>query len=215
MTQKIEKPAIPLYFQLLSIGESKDLMTQGKSFYAVWDQFQNKWLTNEMKVIKLVDDELWKYANKLKKEGRTVTVLTMKDDESGVWKKYTNFIKYMPNNYHPLDSKILFANDVITRESYASRFVPYVLEKGSIDAYDELMNVLYNPEERDKLEWAIGSILTGDSKHLQKIYCIIWREREWKIDVLKYSPKVSRRLLYYVQCKVFSTRRRFICYRNV
>ena len=170
--------------------ESKDLMTQGKSFYAVWDQFQNKWLTNEMKVIKLVDDELWKYANKLKKEGRTVTVLTMKDDESGVWKKYTNFIKYMPNNYHPLDSKILFANDVITRESYASRFVPYVLEKGSIDAYDELMNVLYNPEERDKLEWAIGSILTGDSKHLQKFIVLYGESGSGKSTFLNILQKL-------------------------
>ena len=46
--------------------------------------------------------------------------------------------------------------------------VSYSLEKGDIKAWDKLISTLYSPEERHKIEWAIGSIVTGESKHIQK-----------------------------------------------
>ncbi len=36
------------------------------------------------------------------------------------------------------------------------------------NSYDKLMSVLYSPAERHKIEWAIGSVVSGDSKRLQK-----------------------------------------------
>ena len=54
------------------------------------------------------------------------------------------------------------------KEDYASKRLPYPLEKCPIDSYEELMGTLYSEEERKKLEWAVGSIISGDSKKIQK-----------------------------------------------
>jgi len=72
------------------------------------------------------------------------------------------------DNSHPLDEKLVFANTEVKKNDYASRRLPYSLEQGTTDAWDELANVLYSPEELDKIEWAIGAIVSGDSKRLQK-----------------------------------------------
>ena len=57
---------------------------------------------------------------------------------------------------------------MVTKQSYVSKRVPYSLVAGSIDSYQEVMDTLYEPEERAKLEWAVGSILSGDAKYIQK-----------------------------------------------
>ncbi len=44
----------------------------------------------------------------------------------------------------------------------------YPLEEGDITAYEKLISTLYSPEERMKIEWAIGSIVCGESQKLQK-----------------------------------------------
>lgn len=150
------------------VTKSKDIMVHGKSFCAIWDKKQKLWLTDEMEVVRLVDEELWNRANELKDQGYKVVVKTMKSFDSGSWNKYCKFIKLMPDNFHPLDNKIIFANDSVEKSQYISHRLSYDMAKGSINAYDELMSVLYSKEERAKLEWAVGSIIAGDSKTIQK-----------------------------------------------
>ena len=42
------------------------------------------------------------------------------------------------------------------------------MEKEDTPAWDKLVGTLYSPEERHKIEWCIGAIVTGESKKLQK-----------------------------------------------
>lgn len=74
----------------------------------------------------------------------------------------------MRDNYHPLDETITFANTETTKKNYISKRLKYPLKKGPTDAYDEIIGTLYSDEERHKLEWAIGAIVTGNSKNIQK-----------------------------------------------
>ena len=67
-----------------------------------------------------------------------------------------------------LDENLIFANHETVKKDYASRKLSYAIEPGDMEAYDKLMSTLYSPEERHKIEWAIGSIITGDSKKIQK-----------------------------------------------
>ena len=46
------------------------------------------------------------------------------------------------------------------------------------------MSVLYSPAERHKIEWAIGSIITGDSKDLQKFMVLYGPPGSGKSTVL-------------------------------
>lgn len=122
-------------------------------------------------MVDLIDRiELDRYAaeNRQRYDGNC-RVLHMWDAETGIigqWHKYCQ--KDMRDSFHMLDEKLIFANTKVGKRDYASKVLPYPLERGSITAYDKLISTLYSEEERHKLEWAIGSIVCGDSKRLQK-----------------------------------------------
>lgn len=152
------------------IKTSKDLMIRGRDFYAIWDDAAKMWSTDEQDVIRLVDNELRAYyeENADSYDGKLI-VNYMWDSDSGVIDKFHKYCqKQCRDNYHMLDNELIFANTELSREIYASKRLNYPLEGGSIESYDKLISVLYSPEERHKLEWAIGSIVSGDSRTIQK-----------------------------------------------
>ena len=61
-----------------------------------------------------------------------------------------------------------FANTDMKKTDYISHSLPYALTDQETPAYEEIISTLYDEEERRKLEWAIGAIIDGDSKSLQK-----------------------------------------------
>ena len=124
------------------VGRVKDLMTRGHAFYAVYDPRQNLWLKNEMEVVRLVDFDIMQKVNEYGDEGRSVSYALMEDYDSGAWQKYVSYIKNMPDNWTPLDNKIHFQNDDLVQSDYATKKLPYVLQKGSTENYDKLMSVL-------------------------------------------------------------------------
>lgn len=148
------------------VGPVKDLMIQGKSFYAVWNPDTGLWSTEEFDVARLVDNDISEYISK--SNITEATPLYLKDFGSASWTKWKKYISQMPNTYHQLDTKITFSNTEVKKSDYISKRLPYAMEEGSHDAFDEIMDTLYEPEEREKIEWAIGAIISGDSKKIQK-----------------------------------------------
>lgn len=174
------------------ITKSKDLMIRGSDFYAIWLEERGLWSTEEQDALQLIDRELDIYANEHKQFlGDNVRVLHMWDAQSGmidIWHKYCQ--RQMRDNYHTLDETLIFANTSVKKDSYASKRLPYPLEQGSIAAYDELMTTLYTPEEREKIEWAIGSIVNGDSKKIQKFLVLYGPPGSGKSTILNIIQKM-------------------------
>lgn len=151
--------------------KSKDLMIRGRDFYAVWNEDTNMWSTDEDDVIRLVDKKLREhYEEKREMYDRDgYQILYMWDCDTGSIDKFHKYCqKQCRDNYHMLDEELIFSNTELTRDSYASKRLNYPLEAGSIESYDKLIGTLYSKEERHKIEWAIGSIVSGDSKTIQK-----------------------------------------------
>lgn len=151
--------------------KSTDLMIRGGDFYAVWLEDKKIWSTNEDDALAIIDSEIYRVAEKAKKENPEYTVIPKYtwDSTSGAidsWHKYCQ--KQKRDSFEMLDENIIFSNTDVKKEDYASKKLPYPLEPGNIDAYEKLISTLYSPEERRKLEWAIGAIVTGDSKNIQK-----------------------------------------------
>lgn len=168
------------------IGKSSDLMIRGGDFYAVWLEDRGLWSTDEQDVINLIDIELDKFAkeNREKLDGRP-KVLHMWDAETGMidsWHKYCK--QQQRDSFHMLDSKLIFSNMESRKKDYASKRLPYPLEPGPIEAYNKLISTLYSEEERHKIEWAIGAIVTGDSKKLQKFMVLYGAAGTGKSTVL-------------------------------
>lgn len=154
------------------VCRSKDLMVRGKSFYAIWDEEKGLWSTDEYDVQRLVDRDLDNYKENLLKKGymlpENIKVKYMGEFSSNSWIVFKNYISHISDSNHVLDDQLTFQNTKVKKTDYVSKRLPYSLEKGDISAYEEMVSTLYDPEEREKIEWAIGSIISGDSKNIQK-----------------------------------------------
>lgn len=168
------------------IGESNDVMIRGGDFYAVWLEELGMWSTREQDVINLIDRDLDAYAEELrKKDGYNRKVLHMWDAETGIIDRWHTYCQRQQRDvFHTLDETLIFSNTKVRKQDYSSKRLSYPLEPGSIDAYDKLMSTLYAEEERHKIEWAIGSIVTGDSKTLQKFLVLYGAAGTGKSTVL-------------------------------
>ena len=169
ISTKTEKDKVYV-FPKFKMMKSKDLMIRGRDFYAIWDADRKMWSTDEDDVIRLIDRELDKYVseNGDRLEG-TPIIKYMWDSDSGSIDKFHKYCqKQMRDNYTMLDEELIFSNTELSRENFASKRLTYPLEEGDHKAWDKLIGTLYSPEERHKIEWAIGSIVSGDSKTLQK-----------------------------------------------
>lgn len=166
---------------------SSDLMIRGGDFYAIWIEERGLWSTDEQDVIDMIDRELHDFTDNYAKTHMDTSfhTLYMWDATSGMiddWHKYCQ--KQLRDNYHPLDEELIFSNVVTKKTDYASKKLSYPLEKGDISSYDKLLSTLYSPEERHKIEWAIGAVVTGDSKNIQKFMVLYGAAGTGKSTVL-------------------------------
>ena len=152
------------------VCHSKDLMVRGKNFYAVWNEKTGLWSTDEYDIVPIVDSALKEKADDIheKHPDSIVNVRYLENYSTGSWDVFKRFISKVSDNSKDLDSSITFANYETKKESYISKKLDYSLEDGDFSAWEELIGTLYSPEEKEKIEWAIGSIVSGDAKSIQK-----------------------------------------------
>lgn len=187
----VKRDVVNIYPDFI-VCKTKDLMIRGKSFYAIWDEKNNIWSTSEFEVQRLVDEELHKYyeENKERLIGAKVVIKTMNSYSSNSWKSYKQYLTSMSDNFKQLDNTIIFSNNEIKREDYSSKRLNYPLMKGSIKSYDKIIGTLYSPSEREKIEWAIGAIISGDSKKIQKFLVFYGDPGTGKSTILEIIQKL-------------------------
>lgn len=184
------------------IKKSSDLMIRGGDFYAVWVEGKGLWSTDEQDALYLIDQELDKYAEEHRRFNADIRVLHMWDAESGMidsWHKYCQ--RQMRDSFHMLDEKLIFSNYETSKKDYASKKLNYPLEKGDLSAYERLISVLYSKEERTKIEWAIGSIVSGDSKKIQKFMVLYGAAGTGKSTILNIIQQ-----MFDGYCSVFDAK---------
>jgi energy-coupling factor transporter ATP-binding protein EcfA2 len=190
LTRETKDKGIEVYPDFI-VGRSQDLMVQGRTFYAIWDAEKGLWSRDEYDVQRLVDEDLLAEADKLKREtGMRYTVRLMRSFQSKSWSQFRQFLANISDNNHPLDSNLLFSNSEVKKTDYASKKLPYPLEPGDISAWNELVGTLFSVEERAKIEWAIGSIVAGDSKKLQKFFVFYGPAGSGKSTILNIIQKL-------------------------
>lgn len=171
VSYKVSKDYTEIFPKFKLYPKSKDLMIRGGDFYAIWDEKLGLWSMDESDALRMIDEALDAYASEYAKThpNETLRILYMWDSSTKSidnWHKYVQ--KQARDSFHTLDETLIFSNIDTKKTDYASKRLPYPLEKGDISAYDQLISTLYDEEERQKIEWAIGAIVTGDSKTIQK-----------------------------------------------
>lgn len=196
------KDSVDVYPKFI-VKKTKDLMTRGGDFFAVWVADKGLWSTDEDDVNRLIDKELDAYAEKYKSMTDVpLHICHMWDAETGsvdTWHKYVQ--KQLRENYKQLDEKIIFSNTETKKEDYATKKLPYPLEDGEPVAWNELIGILYSEEEKRKIEWTIGCIVSGDSIKTQKFAVIYGQRGTGKSTVLNIIE-----MLFDGYCASFSAK---------
>lgn len=159
------------------VGGVDDLILKKGKFIAFYDDETGYWSNNQNLLIKRLDAALTKEYNAVLKDER----YSLKNDRvrnkfrlanSNYYKKLQDYFKLVNdcNADIDIDSTIKFANSVIKKTDYSTGPLDYALEEGSTEYWDHLLSVLYAPTEQTKIEWLIGSIISGDSKEIQKFF---------------------------------------------
>lgn len=154
-----------------------DLLVRGGAFYAVYDPESHFWSRDIRKLSELIDNDINQYYDdhiqELEAEGYTVSRHLMQNMSNGAWNRYMNSFKYLRDNEETLDQKMIFADQVPSREDYATMQLPYSVEPGVCNSYNKLMSVLYSADQREKLEWGIGALVDGTQiDQIQKMFVI-------------------------------------------
>ena len=138
-------------------------MTRGGAFYAVWDEAAGLWSTDIYDVQRLVDEDLRRTAEELEaKNNVPYQVDTMESNATGLWDSFHRFLRNSSSNSRNLDEKLTFENTEVKKFDHVSRRLPYSLSSGPCPSWDTLVGTLYSDEERAKIEWAIGAVVSGD-----------------------------------------------------
>ena len=181
----VKKDVLEVYPDFTVRSNFKDLMVRGKSFYAIWDDEAGLWSTNEYDVSKIVDRDLQAYLDSLTDKFHCdIVTKWMTNYGTGTWRTYRKWLNDIPDSYHQLDERLTFSNTEVNREDYISKRLTYPLQEGDISAYDELIGTLYEETERRKLEWAIGAVVSGDSRFIQKFIVLYGKAGAGKSTIL-------------------------------
>lgn len=189
-TRRTKNGNVEIYPKFI-IKKSDDLMIRGGDFYAIWLDDRGLWSTDEQDAVQLIDRELDRFAEENKHKYDDARVLHLWDAETGmidIWHKYCQ--RQMRDSYHMLDEKLIFSNASTNKKDYASKRLSYPLEACPIPAYEKLISTLYSAEERLKIEWAIGAIVSGDSKAIQKFMVFYGEAGTGKSTILNIIQKL-------------------------
>lgn len=149
---------------------TNDLMVRGHDFYAYWDSDLQVWSTDQKQMLSIIDGMVAEVVKPLRESGQRVDAKYLCKSTSGESPNFKGWIRSLPDSYVELDSKIKFFGDKSSKTDYSSKHLPYALVDGPCPAYEELVSTLYDDNERRKFEWAIGSVIVGDSVNLQKFF---------------------------------------------
>lgn len=203
-TRPLKKGIIEIYPNFVVNNRSTDLMIRGGDFYAIWMEEKGLWSTDEQDAIQLIDEEVVNFMHTFREQhpDDTIIVKYLWDSTSGMidaWHKYCQ--KQLRDNYHSLDETLIFSDTKTSKKDYASKRLDYPLKPGEAPGYEKLISTLYAPEERKKIEWAIGSIVTGESRHIQKFLVLYGDAGTGKSTILNIVSK-----LFKGYCSVFDAK---------
>lgn len=166
---KEDKDGVRTFYPSLQALESQDLVIRGGQFAAIWDEETQLYNRKLSHLPDIVDRAFAKMCGESLRPGDVVKKVRNFDNQ--IYSKIMALIRQIGDMGPELDQTLIFADQTPTKADAATFKMPYALSDGPKPAWTEITQTLYDPEQRVKFEWAIGSILTGAAaRDIQKFY---------------------------------------------
>lgn len=163
----------------------QDLVCKGGVMYAFWDQ--TRWDTSMDDLIVSIDRDIRKKVKELQdnEPGKIVVGRYLNDNETKLMKQLVEYTKLRTQSEAQFNTKILFSDDEVTRDSYATNQLEYTPKEGITPAFDELLGLLYSDIELEKILWFAGALLTNSMANIQKFMFLYGGAGSGKGTVIK------------------------------
>ena len=168
----------------------KDIVCKGGNMYAFW--YNDIWNTDMHNLMDIIDSEVaakTKAFTELNPE-TDIQALYMSNHDSNVMKKFGEYTRQMPESDVQFNSKIIFSDETIKREDYATEQLSYTPAPGDTPAFDEMFDKLYEEEEMIKIMWFIGAVLTNSMKKIEKFLFLYGGKGTGKGTILSVFKKL-------------------------
>ena len=81
-----------------------DLMCRGGDFYAVYNEETGLWSNSLSDVVAIVDNALFKFRQENQfPEDAVIIVKALRENSTGIYKQFINYVKTAPDNYRDLN----------------------------------------------------------------------------------------------------------------
>lgn len=95
-----------------------------------------------------------------------------KSGRSGLWKDLMRQCADNPDSDRVWNQTLVYADTPARRDDYNTARLPYSPKEGPTDAWDILIDTLYEPSEREKIEWIMGAFFSNRLGEIQKMIAI-------------------------------------------
>jgi len=156
----------------LILRDTKDLLIRGGAFYAFWNG--TKWDTSMNNLWSSIDKLVDAKKKEMLKSNPKLVIIEKKatDASSKVADGIVKAFKILETDAPSFNTRIIFGNEQIVKEDYATTKLSYTPQKGSTENLDELLGTLYDNANLTKLLWGMGATLTNSMHNIQKFLYI-------------------------------------------
>lgn len=170
----------------------KDLVCKGGQLYAFW--MDGKWHTDLDLLIVKIDQDIRAKKKEIEAENPHLIVAAryFNDNESNIRKAFEQYTGMMKQSEIAFNTTILFSEDIPEREDYSTNQLDYTPTEGPTEAFDEMFDLLYKPEELDKILWFMGALLTNNMARIQKFIYLYGGKGAGKGTIIKIFKKLFK-----------------------
>ena len=163
----------------------EDLVCKGGDMYAYW--FDGRWNTDWNDLITIIDNDIRRQAEEFKEKfpDTKVKAKYMNSHRSKVMETFKQYTKLSNQSTEQFNTRIIFSDEEIRRDHYATAQLPYTPSPGPTPAFDEMFERLYSPHELEKIMWFIGALLTNSMAKIEKFMFLYGRAGSGKGTVIK------------------------------
>ena len=163
----------------------RDLVCKGGTMYAFWTG--KNWSTSRDDLVATIDRQILDKKKELeaKYPDKTIGVALMNDNDTKLLAEFDKYTRLMEQSNVIFNNRILFSEDVPEQDDYSTNQLNYTPSHGETKAFDELLGVLYEEKELEKILWFIGALLTNNMKNIQKFMYLYGGKGSGKGTVIK------------------------------
>lgn len=178
----------PVVRPVYNIHDSSDIVTNGDQIVAWFDPRKGVWTRDVFDITEMIDQGAYAFRDE---HAPDAMVSTLDDWTTGEWSSFRRYVKELPTRDIQFDTTIRYAGEPSEVSDHSTKTVPYSIADGDPVNWNRLLEVLYTPEDIEKIEWAFGAVLSNHGMDIDKLFLFYGAPGTGKSTLLGILAKLA------------------------